>query len=346
MSNKVLIFSLFIIFPTFFFSCGSDGSKNSDPSTSIKLIRFEKQLMELDSNDLRTSFSDLHKKYPEFVDIYFGNVLTLQGYESKNEDFYTSLQAFISDKRMQDVYKMTTEEFGSFNSELKELDQAFTNAKKYFPEAEVPNIYTYISEFTLQRFIFQDGMKDGIAIGLDLFLGKNFDYARLEQGSNTFSNYLTRTYNKEHLVKKVVEAWLEDIMGLQTGNRLIDQMMYNGKKTYFLNQIIEKPDSIILEYTDKQLSWIKNNENQMWAFFLEKDWFYTTDQYVIKRLTYPSPNTEALGMPTSAPGQTGNYLGWRIVESYMKRHPETQSAELLSIDSQLLLEKAKFKPGR
>jgi lipoprotein NlpI len=82
----------------------------------------------------------------------------------------------------------------------------------------------------------------------------------------------------------------------------------------------------------------------MWAFYIENNWFYTTEDYVIKRLTFPAPNATALGLPEAAPGQTANYLGWKIVESYLRRYPETTIDDLLKQDAQKTLELSKFKP--
>ncbi|MEZ4908420.1 MAG: hypothetical protein R2771_12435 [Saprospiraceae bacterium] len=115
---------------------------------------------------------------------------------------------------------------------------------------------------------------------------------------------------------------------------------------YLLKQILpEINDTILFEYTPKQLDWIQNNEQEMWSYFIKNDFFYTTDQYKIKRLIDPGPNSQALGMPLNSAGQTGCYLGYRIVDSYMKRNSETSESELMSEKNpQKILELSKFKP--
>ena len=48
-----------------------------------------------------------------------------------------------------------------------------------------------------------------------------------------------------------------------------------------------------------------------------------------------------------APGQIGNWIGWQIVKSYMKRYPQTTLKELAKQeDAQVFLEKAKYKPKK
>jgi hypothetical protein len=347
--KKTLFISLSLItgILIFLLSCKSEKKPEILENDILQpIVRFDKILLEMDTSNMRAEFDTLAKQYPYFMDVYFLNVLPIPGYESKTDSFFILLKGFINDPATREVARLVNKQYVDFNAETDDLIGAFNNAKTWFPEIKTPNIYTFISEFSYQRFIFEDGEKDGLAIGLDLFLGKDFEYARLEQGTNTFANYLTRSFDSDHLLKKTMDAWIEDQMGLQSGNRLIDHMAYNGKKLYLLDQIIEENDSILLEYSAKQMDWLKNNELELWSFFFENDWFYTTDQYVVKRLVYPAPNTTAIGMPAAAPGNTGTYLGYKIVQSYMKRYPETDFKTLMSIDGQQLLELSKFKPAR
>lgn len=52
-------------------------------------------------------------------------------------------------------------------------------------------------------------------------------------------------------------------------------------------------------------------------------------------------------MPAEAPGRTGSWLGWQIINSYMAKHPETSLPELLRLkDSQALLNQSGYKPPR
>jgi len=346
--KKIQIFLILIFFGSIVFpGCNSDNKSKRKSINDLEIIRFDQLLIEMDTSSIQQSFFELKNSYPSFIEIYFSHVLPIKGYETENDSFFINLKGFISDPAIKEIYSLTQDLYKDFDEETNDLAVAFNKMDRIFPGQKKPRIYTFISEFSLQRFIFDDANQDGLAIGLDLFLGQTFDYARLEQGENTFSNYLTRSYDNKHLVKKVMEAWIEDKMGPQTGSRLIDQMMYNGKKLYLLKQVLpEIHDSIIMEYSQKQMDWIEGNEEEMWVFYLKNELFYSTDQYKIKRLTFPAPNSEAIGMPSSAPGRTGNYLGWKIVENFTKRNPEVDFQKLLEMDSQRLFELSKYKPGK
>jgi hypothetical protein len=255
---------------------------------------------------------------------------------------------YISNSDMQRLFNLVQEEFGDMKDLRKEFGNVEEKMRKKFPDRNEITVYSFISVFTIQRFIFEDGEKDGLAFGADLFLGDKFQYSQLEKGQNTFSNYLVRTYNKEHLVKKLVDLWVDDIMGDFTGNRAIDYMIKNGKKSFLIKQLMpEINDTILLEYSKDQLEWLENNEQEMWTHMIKNGYFYTTDMYNIRHLTSASPNSQALGMPIASPGRTGNYLGYRIVDKYVKRHSEENLSKLISNrDSQVILEQSKFKPKR
>ncbi len=342
--KRYYIHIIIILFILSFSACDKD--KNQTDTSGGSIIRYDKLLFNLDTMDIKSSFDSLYRKYPAFTDIYFDKVVPLAGYRSDSVLFYKELKRFITDTAIIKIEDLVQKYFEDMEDIESEFDAAFENLKKAFPEVKTPALYSYISAFAIQRFIFEDGDRDGLAFGLDLFLGDSFPYNELEHGQNTFSNYLVRTYNKQHLVKKVLELWVDDKLGDPPGNRAIDAMIKNGKKLYVLKQLLpEISDTVLLEYTPSQLEWLGKNEREMWTFYIEHNLFYTTDNYKIKRLTFPAPNSQALGMPKKSPGETGNYLGYKIVSEFMKRQVEMSIQDLINYkDSQKLMEKSRFKP--
>ncbi len=337
--------SIVLLLALSFYACDSNKKQNKG---DFEIIRYDKMLFDMDLNNLKAEFDSLKKHYPVFTDLYFEKVLNMPGYNLNDSLFLSELKYFVSDTAMKRVYKLCNDVFGDMENLNADFHTAISNYYKSFPNSKKVRVYSYISGFSLQRFIFEDGNFDGIAFAPDLFLGNNFNYQRLERGQNTFSSYLIRTYNEEHIVKKTMELLLDDIIGQPSGMRAIDFMMKKGKTLYALKQIMpEIADTVLFEYSPKQLDWMHNNEKDMWAYYIKKNLFYTSDNYKIKRLTSPSPTSQALGMPTKSPGRTGNYLGYRILETYIKKNPEIDLKAILGEnDSQKILEKSKFKPGK
>jgi len=226
------------------------------------------------------------------------------------------------------------------------LTQSCKILKHYFPNYQIPAFYTLNSEFGYQSFIFTENQRDGVGIGLDLFLSEDVDYKTIDPREPTFSDYLTRTYNEDHVVRKTMAVLVQDILGDPYGKRFIDQMIYNGKKMYLLEKILPQAhDSIITEFTGEQVDWLKNNQMEIWSFFLEKNIMYETNSFEITKYLKPAPNSP--GMPENAPGNSASFMGLQIVKSFMQRNPETTLQELIDFkDAQKFLESARFKPRR
>jgi hypothetical protein len=227
----------------------------------------------------------------------------------------------------------------------KEYDLTYKYFHHYFPDADIANVYTMNTGFNYQRFLFaDDNEKNALGVSLDLFLGDDYPYKRLDPQNPSFSKYLTRSFDKEHLVKKTVEILVDDQIGTANGVRMIDHMIHNGKRLYILDHLMpETHDSIIMEYTTKQMQWASNNELSMWGFFFDQELFYETNMMSINKYLSPSPNSP--GMPTEAPGRTANYIGWQIVKKFMQKKPKLTMQDLIAhTDAQKLLEESKYKP--
>ncbi len=344
---KRLYVLLLIVTAMLLSSCGGENNiKRVDDG--IEIIRYDKLVFGLDTNKIKEEFDSIKSEYPKMTDIFFKKVLDMPGYNSDDSIFFSELKIFVSDTSMVDLYKLCFKEFGDMDDIRHEFKVVFDRARKIDKNIEIPKIYSFVSGFAMQRFIFDDKGGPALAFGEDMFLGKAFNYGLLERGQGTFSDYFVRTYNRKHLVKKVLELWLDDVIGEPTGARAIDQIIKNGKKLYIIKQLIpDIQDTILLDYSQEQMDWLRNNEQELWSFFIKKNLFFTTDDYEIKRLVSPAPNSQALGMPRKSPGYTGNYLGYRIVEAYMKRNKEKTIESLIrDKKAEKILSKSKFKPLR
>jgi hypothetical protein len=311
---------------------------------SNKLVRFEQLMASIDTNNLAAEVQKLNAEYTEFYSVYFRNVLPFD--IETPEGFLGNLQGYLSDKRIQKLQDTTAIVFKDFESAtLPKLNNAMKMMKHYFPQFKAPNFYTFISEFTYPGFVFSDEGRDGVGIGLDMYLGANYPYKQLDPNNPGFSDYLTRTFDKNHLPKKITELLLSDIIGRAPGSRLLDQMIHNGKQLYILDKVLPTtPDSVLLEYTEKQTKWVEENELPMWAFYFDEDLFYESNAMKINKYINPSPSSP--GMPDAAPGRTANYIGWKIVEAYMQKTGSTLEELINMQDAQKIMDESRYKPRR
>jgi hypothetical protein len=81
----------------------------------------------------------------------------------------------------------------------------------------------------------------------------------------------------------------------------------------------------------------------MWTYLIENDLLFSTDNMIIRKLTGEAPFTSYFS--NESPGQAAIWLGFRIVESYMKKNREVKLEDLMNnADIQAILDGAKYNP--
>jgi len=346
MSVKNVVF-LLLIMSILVIGCqcgeGKDIPDVSNIEIGLKIRRFERDLFALDTSQMKQGMAVLENKYPEFSKLFFGPILGSTDPRIAHRGREEYVKGFISHPAVRKLYDTCMIAFQNTDAIEAEFEQAFRFFKFYFPEQPIPTVTTFISEYSLAAFVYGE---NDLAVGLDFFLGENYPYQDYNPQNTNFSNYLTRTFNKDHLVLKTLKPLVQDLLGSPSGNRLLDHMIHNGKELFILDRLLPNaPDSVKLEFTPKQVQWCKDNELEIWVHFLKEDLLYSTDWSKFRKLVEYSPNSP--GMPPEAPGRTANWLGWQIVKSFMKRHPDTSLEELIALkDAQELLNQSKYKPAR
>ena len=218
----------------FLWQCKSENAPSipdvSHIDLSYDIIRYDSLLGSLDTTDIKAAFQKLQSSHPAFTDLYFNNVVPISNEGAYDDAFYRELSSFLGDDRIRNLADTIQTLFPDFRKEYKpQYDQAFRLLKHYLPSIQIPDIYTLFSEYAYQHFLFPDGKSGGLGVGLDMYFGQEFDYKRINPQSPSFSDYLTRTFNEEHILRKSVHAILEDYLPPPRGNSLLDLMIHNGK---------------------------------------------------------------------------------------------------------------------
>lgn len=339
---------LAIIICLSYISCTSETQEFhpdvSDIEIDFDLIRLDQIVAQMDTNNISHELDVVMNKYPSAAALYFGTLNPITA-SSNLDSIAVRLNVFLKDPFFQNLQDTIGLIYGDMSDIKDEFTQAYKYFRYYFPESDIANVYTMNTGFNYQRFLFSDDDEtNALGVSLDLFLGDDYPYKRIDPQNPSFSTYLTRSFNKDHLVKKSIEILVDEQIGQANGVRMIDHMIHNGKRLYILDRLLpEKHDSIIMEYTSNQMQWVKENELSMWAFFFDQELFYETNMMSINKYLSPSPNSP--GMPAEAPGRTANYIGWQIVKKYMQKNPEATIQDLIAYkDAQKIMEESKYKP--
>lgn len=324
------------------FSCKRDTTPNTNSKNGeVKIIEAYKRLS---SNMTQSDFEAFTKEYPAFSKLYFNQILPISTEGSDTISFH-KWQEFSRDSGYISLENDVRKMYPNTTVIQKELDAMYAQIRRHFPKIQPANIYPLISEFGYQTFIFEDDNgKDGVGIGLDMFMGQTMNYKMIAPDNTNFSDYITRSWNKDHIARKVTNIYIDELLGPPAGHKMLDLIIHNGKALYLAQTFLpEAQDSVIIEFTQKQLDWCRHSELAMWSFFIDNNLFYESNPSKIGKYVNPAPTSP--NMPQESPGRTGDYIGWQIVKAYMDRYPDTSLEQLIQMkDSQMIMEKSKYKP--
>ena len=338
MRNKNILIIIFILSAL---SCKNSSVKNVDVSgikmETLHINRFEKDLFAIRTNDLLKQIPVLRKKYHPFFELFCNNIVRIP---APNDSLLSiNLKEFVKDVQIREVEQDCISQYASLSALEDELTAAFQHYKYYFPNKPIPRILSFISGFNYAII----SAESTLAIGLDMYLGEQYKmYASIG-----FPKYKIRKMRKEYLATDCMKGWLESEYELNPSKKdFLSQIIYNGKILYSLDALLpDAQDSLKIGYTAEQLQFCKNNETNLWAFFIEKNLLFSTKQSEYWKYISEGPSTN--GLPKETPAMIGNWVGWQIVRKYMSENASVTLKQLMEEnDAQKILAKSKYKPQK
>jgi hypothetical protein len=339
------------------FACNGEGPPPPDVSdirVDLTVLRFEKELLAIDTTDLAAEIDRLDRTYGNFTDVFLTHLVPVRRGDFSPEEGREVLKAYLGYPLTQYVDSLVDAEFETASAGggapgvsqvqglAENLEQGLKYYRHYLPEAPIPDtLVTFASHFDLAAFIYGDGQ---LAAGLDFFLGRDFPYGQVDPNEPIFSDYLIHTYTPDHFTGKLLRVLIEDRFPPPRSGRLIDYLIYEGKKLYLLELLQPETERhLVYEVTPEEMDWLEENETAIYTYLQQERELYATEVDKIQKYTRPAPYSP--GMPPESPGGAVNYLGRQIVASYLSVNPDVSIAELMRMeDGQDILQGARYKP--
>ena len=306
---------------------------------NVKIERFDQAFFMLDSNHIQDGLLQLNQEFPYFLNDFMVNIVGTSPLSDTSMNSFIACRAFLTSYLpVKDSISLKFKNMQGIENDLK---KGFQYIRYYFPSYQLPpKVVSYIGPFdapgvALTRYT--------LAIGLQLYAGRDFSFYHSAQGQDLFPLYISRRFEPEYVVPNCMKAMEEDIFPDQTqGKPLVEQMIEKGKYWWLLGELLpETSDTLKTGFTEKQLDWCKHNEGQIWNFFLQND-PYTIDPEQIKAYIGDAPYTQ--GMPEASPGNIGQWVGWQIVQKYAALHPDMPLDSLMKTPDRVILDDVKYKP--
>jgi gliding motility-associated lipoprotein GldB len=306
-------------------TCDLDES-TLNQNVSLQIIRLEDDFF---GSKTAEDYKLLMEKHPEFVEEY----LQLDLY-ANSDSLIAELLTIHQDSTMRTLYDSVKLEFQDFNKIEKDLENAFKAIKFNFPDFQIPKVYTFVSGFNSDLIVTEEL----IVIGLDYFLPANHTFQPDQP------RYLADRYEAAYIVPMLVTVISSRFNSTNSAdNTLLAEMIYYGKSYYFTKEILPcTSDQYIIGYTPDQIAESFDNEEYIWAHFIENELLYETNPFEIRKYVGEAPFTDEIS--TKAPGRIGRWLGWNIVEDYVVNN-EIQLSDLMGeADAEKIFRQSGYRP--
>lgn len=227
--------------------------------------------------------------------------------------------------------------FGDGSALEEEFTKAFAHVKYYYPDFNPPKVRTLITGLDTDLYV-TDSL---IMVGLDFFLGADATYR-----PKTY-DYLLRRYDPHDIVPSCLLIYgispRFNKTDLKDRTVLADMVAY-GKSFFFAKHMLPcTPDSVLISYTTEELSGADDNEDLIWARFIQDKVLFSTN--VMDKKNYLGDRPVTIQVGEKCPGRIGQWVGWQIVSKYMESHPEKTLPELMQMDdAQALFKNSNYKP--
>jgi gliding motility-associated lipoprotein GldB len=325
MKNTLMKKLFVVLIAMSFFSCKKESENAIDVSNIKAPIKVER----LDQLFFNAKPADLPNFKRDFSDLF-----PIEETDSVWVDFMTDSLFIEVSKEVKMKYPD--------NIELeKGISDLVKHVKYYFPTSQTPRVITLVNRVDIDSKAIYSDKNNIILIGLDCYLGQNHRYYE------PFAEYQRVGLNQDQILPDLAESFAYSKIPNPSDNRLISIMINFGKLHYLKDILLpDVAEHTKIRYTKEQLAWCKENEYQMWTYFVEKNLLYNTDVKNQFNFINDAPFSKFyLEVDTESPGRIGQWIGLQIVKSYMENN-NVSLDDLLTTNAATIFEKSKYKPKK
>lgn len=302
----------------------------------VKVLRFEQDFFAIDTNNIEPALNSLQSKYGNFLNDYLYNILAVPPMPDSVPRY---LKMFIHDYKS--LYNEAQQQFTGFK-QADDIERGLQFTKYYFPKYQPPQqVITFVGPLEGYGNVLTSS---GFAVGLQLYMGKNFAAYHTDYVNEVYPSYQSRRFEAAYIPVNCMTNIINDIYPKKGGTQtLIEQIVEEGKRMYVLDQLLPTTaDSLKTGYTADQLQGCYDSEEDIWNFFIKNNLLYITDPLQTRDYVNDAPRTEALGQ--ASPGNIGLFVGWQIVKKWMETQKDISLERLLDTPSKQIFQEAKYKP--
>lgn len=305
-------------------------------TVEVEIVRFDNAQLAVRPDSVKQDIEQLYANYELFMPIFVEGILGLQ---TEDTAYLCEMYAqFLTDTVMgfaQTNAKAQTL-FANVDSLQETLNMGFSRLHFLYPEWEIPTLYLFVSGFNSSVMYYENIM----GVGVDMYLGSDYPYY-----NQVVYDYQKQTMRKACVAGDVLSMYLAYHISYNSKyNRLLEQMIFRGKQLFLLAQLLpNEPVWEVIGYSKEQWDWCEQYEQAIWNRIMQKRDLFKTESNVLSSYMNDGPFTAEVTQ--DSPGRLGVWVGWRIVDSYMRNNKDVTLRELMNEnDAQKILEQSYYKP--
>ena len=319
------IIKYFLIFSLLFWvtSCKEEVATK----TNVSHINLKIDMARFDQDFHHATSESLHKIKNKYPYLFPGNEADSIWIKRKN------------DSLAQVLFHEVQSLFGDFQKQKMQLTDIFKRVTYHYPTFKAPKVITLVSNLDMEnQMIYADSL---LLLSLDTYLGKSSPFYA------NYPAYLRSNFDKNQLTVHVAKSVAHETQPRIPQRVFIDRMIASGKLYYTMNVFLpDVSEALLLNYTEEQLGWAQDNEEEIWKYFVEKEYLYSTDKELKLRFLDPAPFSKFyLVSDNESPGRIGEWLGYQIVKAYMQKYV-VSLPELIGTTPEEIFQKSNYKPKR
>lgn len=166
--------------------------------------------------------------------------------------------------------------------------------------------------------------KETAYIALNHYLGS------LNEAYNGWPEYKRKLKTRDMIPVDVAEALVATAYPYEPPDAtVLSRLLYEGVLTVAKQVLVpDAPLNLIMGFTADELQQIANNEARIRQQLVRDNRLYSTDEELLSNLFDARPASTVIS--PDAPGRAARYTGYKIVQSYLDKHPQTTLRDLLS----------------
>ncbi len=304
-------------------ACGDGSHTTVEPTTDLDL-RIERLDQDLftSANDTSGNFNlKLYATYGSFYKEYVERIL--QAAPVDDPRLPIALTQFAMNPDWMALQFRADSMLGDMEAQRAAFELAFERLLTFFPDSLAPRIVVFNSGFN-----YGVTPTDSVlGIGVEWFVAKGSGVEAM-LAPDIFPQYMKERMRPDMLVPSAVKGWLQVHYAMDVrGEDLLTNLVEIGKVMYLLDALLaETNPAFKFAFTDDQLKWCEEQEFNVSKELIAKEQLYSKKSEDIDRLLNDGPFTN--GFPRESPGHIGEWIGYRMVKSYMDDHDEVSMAQL------------------